>query len=80
MDGETDRASFDDPPLEISGAMFGLGVVVGTNIKTSDHAGVGLSAGLRSTGLGGDMDWGVFSDDFEAHTSEAFMNFAFLFN
>lgn len=60
--------------------MFGLGVVVGTNIKTSDHAGVGLSAGLRSTGLGGDMDWGVFSDDFEAHTSEAFMNFAFLFN
>jgi len=77
MGGETDR---DNPPVEINGAMLGLGVVVGTNIKTSAHAGVGLSAGLRSTALGGEMDWANFSDDFEAHTGEAFMNFAFLFN
>lgn len=79
LSGETDDELFGDP-LEISGAMLGLGVVFGTNIKTSDHVGVGLSAGLRGTGLGGEMTRGNFSDDFEAHTSEAFMNFAVLFN
>jgi len=79
LSGETDEEIFGDP-LEISGAMFGLGVVFGTNIKTSDHVGVGLSAGLRSTGLAGEMESGAFDDDFEAHTNEAFMNFALLFN
>lgn len=77
LSGETEHG---DPPLEINGAMFGLGVVVGTNIKTSEHVGVGLSVGLRSTALAGDMEEGAFEDDFEAHTNEAFMNFALLFN
>ena len=76
MNGETDE--FD--PLEVDGSMFGLGAVVGTNIKTASNVGTGLSAGVRSTALAGDMSESGFSDDFTAHATEFFVNLALLFN
>jgi hypothetical protein len=76
MGGETDE--FD--PLEVRGSMFGLGAVVGTNIKTASNVGMSLSAGVRGTALAGEMTEGQFSDDYTGHTNEAFMNLALLFN
>ena len=76
MSGETD----DFAPLEVDGSMFGLGAVVGTNIKTARNVGMGLSAGIRRTALAGDMSESGFSDDFTGHADEAFVNLALLFN
>lgn len=76
MSGETDEF-FD--PLEVNGSMFGLGAVIGTNIKTASNIGVGLSAGIRGTGLAGEMSAGGFSDDFTGRTAESFVNLALLF-
>lgn len=77
MSGETDEF-FD--PLEVSGSMLGLGAVIGTNIKTASHIGIGLSAGLRGSGLAGEMSVSGFSDDFTGRTAESFVNLALLFN
>ncbi|MDZ4184374.1 MAG: hypothetical protein U1D97_05265 [Desulfuromonadales bacterium] len=76
MSGETD----DFDPLEVDGAMFGLGAVVGTNIRTASNVGMSLSAGVRRTALTGEMSEGWFSDDFTGDTNEAFVNLALLFN
>jgi hypothetical protein len=76
MSGETD----DFDPLEVNGSMFGLGAVVGTNIKTASNVGLGLAAGIRSTALAGDMSESGFSVDFTGHADEGFVNFALLFN
>jgi hypothetical protein len=76
MSGETD----DFDPLEVDGSMFGLGAVVGTNIKTASNLGMGLSAGIRRTALAGDMSESGFSDDFTGHAAESFVNLALLFN
>ena len=79
MSGETDVTFFGDP-VELSGLMLGLGVALGTNIKTSETMGVSLSAGLRRTALGGETSSGPFEDDFTGRASEGFMNLALLFN
>lgn len=75
MSGETET-----DPIEFTGAMFGLGVALGTNIKTSDNMGVSFSAGLRSTGLGGESSWRNLEDDYEGHVGEGYVNVAWLFN
>ena len=77
--GETDQKVLGEA-LEASGFMFGLGVAVGTNIKTSDNVGIGLSAGLRSVGIAGTEEWGGWEDDFEIGLGEAFVNACVLFN
>lgn len=77
--GETEQKVLGEA-LEASGFMFGLGVAVGTNIKTSDNVGIGLSAGLRSIGIAGTEEWGGWEDDFEAGVGEAFVNACVLFN
>ena len=79
MGGETDESYLGDP-IEISGAMFGLGIALGTNIKTSDKMGVSFSVGLRTTGLGGETSWGPYDDDFTGSVNEGYLNAALLFN
>ena len=79
MSGETDVTFFGDP-IELSGGMFGLGVALGTNIKTSETMGVSLSVGLRKTRLGGETKSGPFDDDFTGRVGEGYMNLALLFN
>jgi len=77
--GETDQKELGEA-LEASGFMFGLGVAIGTNIKTSDNVGIGLSAGLRSIGIAGTEEWGGWEDDFEIGLGELFVNACVLFN
>lgn len=77
--GET-AATYSGDPVEYSGAMFGLGVALGTNIKASENMGFSLSAGLRSTGLAGETTWGYESDDFTGSVQEGYVNAAILFN
>jgi len=79
LGGETDEKILGDP-VELSGFMFGLGVVVGVNIKTSENVGVGFSAGLRSTGIAGEEEWYGQEDDFEMSTGEGFVNACILFD
>lgn len=77
--GESDQKILGEP-LETSGFMFGLGVAVGTNIRTSDNVGIGLSAGIRSVGIAGTEEWNGYEDDFEIGLGEAFVNACVLFN
>ena len=77
--GETDQKELGEA-LEASGFMFGLGVAIGTNIKTSDNVGIGLSAGLRSIGIAGTEERGGWEDDFEIGLGELFVNACVLFN
>lgn len=77
--GETDQ-EFDGDEIEADGVMFGLGFAVGTNIKTSDNVGIGLSAGIRGVGIAGEEEWYGIEDDFEIGLGEAFVNACVLFN
>lgn len=77
--GETD-VHFSGAPVEYSGVLFGLGVLIGTNVKLSEQMGMSVSAGLRRTGLGGEASWEGYDDDFTGRANEGFVNLALLFN
>lgn len=78
LSGETAH-SIMGAPLEISGAMVGLGLVIGVNQRLNDTTGLSFSGGIRRIGYAGDMTWGGMSDDFSGRSNELFINIALLF-
>jgi hypothetical protein len=77
--GETDT-TFWGEPIEFSGSMFGIGALIGANVRLSEQMGMSVSAGLRQTGLGGEISWDGDDDDFTGRSTEGFVNLALLFN
>lgn len=81
-DTDTVRNGIDTYQVELDYAEFGIGAVTGLNFKAGNVV-LSPSVGFRVSGYAGEGEirdeFGVFTEDFEAHSTDAFVNFAVMF-